>query len=221
MPGDLRGARRRRHPAGRGRRAVVVHDGAQPRGRRRAQCRTWRHHVLLAGGLRRWCRLRDGPARGDGDRVRTVRGRDRLASEEAGREVEPPVGTGLAAARRPLAVEPSVRLAATGRRGRDAHAPVHARVRRDPRPARERRDRLPQAREPQPRGDHARARAHPGAVPGGTVDLGAALSVRQLPRDRRRACGRARRCGACEGPRADDRCSCTPRHRGFRSSTRR
>ena len=49
------------------------------------------------------------------------------------------------------AVDTSVRRAPARRRDRDAHPPLHARVRRHARSPRERRARVPQARGPQPR----------------------------------------------------------------------
>ncbi len=88
--------------------------------------------------------------------------------------------------RGPPAVDPPVGTAASGRRDRHAHASIHARVRRDPRPSRQRRAGDAQARQPQPRRDDVRQAAHPRRVHGCPLDLRAALPLRQLPRVRRR-----------------------------------
>ena len=71
-------------------------------------------------------------------------------ARKRGRRGEPAVGAGAGPPRRQPAVDPTVRHAPPGRRDRDAHPPLHARVRRDARPPRQRRARVPQARRPQP-----------------------------------------------------------------------
>ena len=94
MPGDRDGARRRGHRAVGGRRPRVVHDGAEPRGRRRAFGRPRRHHVLLAGRLRRRRRMRRRRAGRDGDRDRPVQRRGGVAGAQARRPDVAPVGAG-------------------------------------------------------------------------------------------------------------------------------
>ena len=64
---------------------------------------------------------------------------------------EPAVGAGVGPPRRRPAVDAAVRDPPPGRRDRDADPPLHARVRRHPRPPRQRRDRVPQARGAQSR----------------------------------------------------------------------
>ena len=122
---------------------------------------------------------------------------------------------------RPLAMEPAVRPAAPGRRGRDAHAPLHPRVRRDPRSPRERRVGVPEAREPQPGRDDAREDAHARGVHGSAMDLRAVVPLRQLPRDRRCPRGRARARGRARSISGSGPCTSTPAPRGSRPSTRR
>src|SRR5262249_22133140 len=68
VPGDLGLARRRRHRAGRGRRAGDVLHGGRTRSRRRPQRRPGRHHVLLRGRVRRRGGVPDPLARRDGRR---------------------------------------------------------------------------------------------------------------------------------------------------------
>ena len=85
VPGDLDGARRLRHRAVRGRRPRVVHDGAEPRGRRRPQRRPRRHHVLLPGRLRRRRRVRGRPHAAMAIATGQCRRRGRVAGPQARR----------------------------------------------------------------------------------------------------------------------------------------
>ena len=201
VPGDLGRARRRRHRAERGRRAGDVLDGGRdarstsPATSASATSRSSRQ-VGYGGGA--GCGV-VGP-RGDGRRHRSVQRGGRVAGAQARRQGQPAVGAGEPAHHGSLAVEPSLRCPPPGRRDRDAHPPVHARVRRDPRAPRQRRAGVPQAREPQPGGDDARQAAHPRAVHGRPLDLRAAVPLRQLPRDRRRARRRDRLGRPGEGP---------------------
>ena len=91
----------------------------------------------------------------------------------------------------------------------------------DARSPRQRRARVPQAREPQPGRDDAREAVDPRALHGGAVDLRAAVPVRQLPRDRR--CARDRDGGRRPRarPAAAARRTCTAARRASRRSTRR
>ncbi len=123
-------------------------------------------------------------------------------------------------ARRPSAVEPAVRAPAPGRRDRDAHPPGHAPVRLHARPPRERRARVPQARAAQPQRDHGPQAPDPRAVHGGALDLRAAVPVRQLPRDRRRARGRDHERRARPRPPPTRPPTSTRSRRASRNSTR-
>ena len=180
-----------------------------------------RHHVLLAGRLRRRRGLRRGRAGRDGRRDRAVQGRGRVAGAQARRPGEPAVGAGRSAPRRQRPVDAAVRHPAPGRRDRDAHPPLHARVRRHPRPPRERRARVPQARghesrvDDGPQADDAR-RLHERAL-----DLRAAVPVRQLPRDRRRARGRRSRARTARPTPSSRPRGSTRSPKGCRRSTRR
>ena len=89
-------------------------------------------------------------------------------------------------------------------RGRDRHAdpPLHARVRRHPRPPRQRGHGHAQARQHEPGRLHARQANDPRRLHGGALDLRALVPVRQLPRDRRRPGVRDRLRRAGPGPAA-------------------
>ncbi len=221
VPGGLAGARRRGHRPGRGRRHRVVHDGAEPRGRRRPQRRPRRRHLVLAGRLRRRRGLRGRRAGRDGGRDRSVHDRGRVAGPQAGRSDEPAVGAGAGAPRRQQPVEPSVRRAPARRRDRDAHPPLHARVRRHARSPRERRARVPQARGPQSRLDDGPQADDPRRLHERALDLGTAVPVRQLPRDRRRARGRGHVGGTGPRPRSSRPRTSIRSRRACRRSTRR
>ena len=173
---------------GRGRRPVVVHDGGHRRGRHRPQRRPGRHHVLHPGRLRRRRRVRHRRPRGDGRGDRAVRRSRWRGGPASGRRGQPPVGQVAPAARRTTSsgagpwglLRPVDEIAMLTRRymhefgaTRDHLANVA--------------HRLPQARQPQPRGDDVRQAADARAVHGRPLDLRAAVPVRQLPRDRRRA----------------------------------
>ena len=224
MSGDLAGARRLRHRAVGGRRPRVVLDGARPRGRGRPQRRPRRHHLLLADRLRRRRRLRRGHATRrwrspPGSAEVAVAWRARKRASKASRPWAQRVAAHRRRGQRP--VEPAVGPAAPGRRDRHADAPLHARVRRHARSPRQRRARVPQAREPQPGRDDVREDADARGVHGRALDLRAAVPVRQLPRDRRRARGGDRVGRAGQGPAAAARRTSTPARRASRPSTRR
>ena len=72
------------------------------------------------------------------------------------------------------------------RRDRDVDATLHARVRRDARSPGERGRRRARHGQPQPERPDVRAGARPRGLHAGALDLGAALPLRQLPRNRRR-----------------------------------
>ena len=205
MPGDLDGARRRGYRAERGRRPGVVHDGVEPRGRRRPQRRARRHHVLHPGRLRRRRRMRNRRPGRDGDRDRSVRGRGRVAGPQARRPDEPSVGPDPRAARRQPAVEPAVGNDPPRRRDRDADPPLHARVRRDTRSPRQRRAGVPEARGAQPGRDDGPQADDARVVHERAVDLRTTVPPRQLPGDRRRTRGRDHISGAGPRPEVDAR----------------
>lgn len=85
----------------------------------------------------------------------------------------------------PRPVDPPLRPPQAGRRDRDAHPPLHARVRRHPRPPVQRRPRLPEPGQPEPGRDHVRPPAHPRDVHDLPLDQRTPLPLRQLPRDGR------------------------------------
>ena len=222
--GRARGARRRRHRARRGRRARVVHDGDRPRGRRRratsasATSRSSRRSATAAApgaarsATRRWrwrpgsarSRSRGGPA--SARRRRAGRGRRSQRSGSADHAHSGAAPFGL--------LRPVDEIAMLTRRYMHEYGD-------DPRPPRQRRARVPQARQPQPDGDDGRQAADARAVHGRALDLRAALPVRQLPRDRRRARGRDHVGRAGAGPARTRRRTSTRSRRASRRSTRR
>ena len=174
-----------------GRRARVVHDGGRPRGRRRPQRRARRHHLLLAGRLRRRRRAAASSARPRWrSRPASARSRSRggpasAPPRRAGRGRRSPTGspdTSSGAGRSGM-LRPVDEIAMLTRRymheygdTRDHLANVALAFRKHA-SAQPERDDGPQAADA--RGVHGRA-----------LDLRAAVPVRQLPRDRRRARGR-------------------------------
>lgn len=109
-----------------------------------------------------------------------------LALAQAGQRAAPLEEHGRPAPH-PGPVDPALRTAAARRRDRDARAPVHARVRGDPRPPLQRGAGLPQPGQPEPGRDDVRTPADPRDVHDRPLDQRAALPLRQLPGDGRRA----------------------------------
>ena len=115
----------------------------------------------------------------------------RRASASPGARASAARAPALEEHRRPAAhprpVDPPLRTAAARRRDRHAGPPLHARVRRHPRPPLQRRPRLPQPGQPEPGRDDVRTAADPRDVHDLPLDQRAALPLRQLPGDGRRA----------------------------------
>ncbi len=105
-----------------------------------------------------------------------------------------------------------VRDAAARRRDRHAHPPLHARVRRDARPPRQRGHGGAQARQHEPGRHHVREADEPRRLHGVALGVRTAVPVRQLPRDRRRAGvrDRVRRAGPRPAPPAGVRARLRP-----------
>ena len=214
------GDRRRRARAVRRRRARDVLDGGRPRGRHRAQRRPRRHHVLqqvgFGGGAGCGVVGQAAMAVATGQCNVAVAWRARKRSAAASRPWSQ-VADRLAGHQqwsRPWGV---IR---PGRRDRDAHPPGDAPVRLHARPPRQRRARVPQARQPQPGRDDGPQGADPRAVPRRALDLRAALPLRQLPRDRRRARDRDHRRPSGRATSPSRRRTSTRSRRASRSSTR-
>ena len=203
----------------RGRRLRLVHDGGDRRGRGRQGHRRGRRHLLLQGRLRRRrFAARPSPispppiATGQASVGVAWRSRKRGSGPAALEEHRRP-------AAHPRPVDPALRAAAARRRDRHAGPALHARVRRHPRPPLQRRPRLPQPRQPEPRRDHVRPPADPRDVHDRPLDQRAAVPLRQLPGDGRRAGLRHRLRRA--GPRLPRTgpCTCTPPPRACPPST--
>ena len=156
LKGHRRQARRRRHRPRRGRRPRQLHHGAHRGDRDRPQPRARRHHLVQPDRLRRWRGVRDGRERRARGRRRAVLGwrvawRSRKRGAAAGRPWAGRVQHGSAASSSGAGRVGS----AAGGRDRHADPPVHARLQGRLATTCQRRARLPDPRQPQPRRDHA------------------------------------------------------------------